>query len=101
MTITELIGYMILNPDQGVLTGSKQKIHYKPNLQDSNFTLKTFHFLFYEIKCVWFYVEVFYDNTYSIKVITVGQWANCTLMSVVFLVRKEPVEAKGEQHIVL
>jgi hypothetical protein len=88
VTITELIGYMILNPDQGVLTGSKQKIHYKPNLQDSNFTLKTFHFLFY-------------DNTYSIKVITVGQWANCTLMSVVFLVRKEPVEAKGEQHIVL
>ena len=44
---------------------------------------------------------LFYDNTYSIKVITVGEWANCMFMSVVFLVRKEPVEAKGEQHIVL
>lgn len=88
-TITELlVGHVILNPDQGMHTGSKHKVHHKPNLQDSNFTLKTSHFLFY-------------DNTYSIQVITVGKWANCTLTSMVFLVRKEPLEAKGEQHIVL
>lgn len=30
-----------------------------------------------------------------------GKWANYTLTSIVFLVRKEPVETNGEQRLLL